>query len=54
MVGFASNEQLRVIDELPRGEDALFSVAMTVASVEGETPRLVTRNGSGSFHLGAG
>ncbi|OWV04709.1 hypothetical protein B5D80_19650 [Micromonospora wenchangensis] len=54
MAGFVSDEQLRVIEELRRGDELWFHIAITVASVEGLTPKLMMRHGSGSFHVGAG
>ncbi|MFU8849412.1 hypothetical protein ACNAW0_00230 [Micromonospora sp. SL1-18] len=54
LVGFVSDEQLRVIEELRRGEEVHLNAAFTVTSVEGDPSMLQVRTGYGSFHIGGG
>ncbi|MFI7430712.1 hypothetical protein ACIBPB_27330 [Micromonospora sp. NPDC049836] len=54
LVGFVSDEQLRVIEELRRGDDVHLYANVTVTSVVGDPPILHVKSGGGRFHIGVG
>ncbi|MEV7801940.1 hypothetical protein AB0O28_03210 [Microbispora sp. NPDC088329] len=54
LVGFVSDDQLRAAEELRRGAELWFTLALRVRTVDGELPTLVSYSGHLTFPVEAG